>query len=358
MYTRILVPLDGSPRAEEALPVAARLAQASGGTLVLTRIVNVNPELSPYFAMPVGSAPQLTYDIIDDAKAYLEHMRTHASVRGIPIETNVFLGMTAPALLEAITETKADMIVMCSHGHVGFARWTLGSIAQHITRHSPVPVLVLREGKPLLPDAIAERGYPLRALVTLDGSQLAEAVLPHVITVLTALAGQNGSEMRLTSVVSPLDLDIAGMTQSAGVEAAQRYLDTTVERLRTDDATSHIRISSNVAVSRDIAGYLISVAEGDQGISSADTDTSNVESTASNEPHGGYDIMAMATHGRSGFALWAVGSVTERVLQSTRLPLFIVRPEHLPSEAAKPAESANRATREVEEEINTWPGLL
>ncbi|MGZ3714600.1 MAG: universal stress protein [Ktedonobacterales bacterium] len=358
MYTRILVPLDGSPRAEAALPVAARLAQTSGGTLILTRIVNVNPELSPYFAMPVGSAPQLTYDIIDDAKAYLEQMRNQASVSGIPIETNVFLGMTAPALLEAITETKADMVVMCSHGRVGFARWALGSVAQHITRHSPVPVLVLREGKPLLPDAIAERGYPLRALVTLDGSKLAEAVLPHVITILTALAGQNGSEMHLTSVVSPFDLDVAGITQSAGVEAAQRYMDATVERLEADDATSHIRITSNVAVSRDIAGYLINIAEGDQGMSIAETDTSNVETTAPDKPHGGYDIMAMATHGRSGLTLWAVGSITERVLQSTRLPLFIVRPENISAEAAKPGETAIRETRELEDEINSWPGLL
>lgn len=358
MYTRILVPLDGSPRAEAALPVAARLALTSGGTLVLTRIVNVNPELSPYFAVPIGSAPQLTYDIIDDAKAYLEQMRYHPSIRRIATETNVFLGMTAPALLEAITETKADIVVMCSHGRVGFARWALGSVAQRITRHSPVPVLVLREGKPLLPDAIAERGYPLRVLVSLDGSQLAEAVLPHIITILTALAGQNGSEMHLTTIVSPFDLDVAGITQSAGVEAAQRYMDTTVERLRAADAMSHIRITSNVAVSRDIAGYLINMAEGDQGMSSADTDTSNVETAAPDEPHGGYDLMAMATHGRTGFTLWAVGSVTERVLQSSRLPLFIVRPENISAEAAKPGESANRETREVEEDISTWPGLL
>lgn len=358
MYTRILVPLDGSPRSETALPVAARLAQTSGSTLLLTRIVNVSPELNPYFTLPIGSAPQLTYDIINDAKAYLEQMRNHASVRGIPVETNVFLGMTAPALLEAVSETKADMIVMCSHGRVGFARWALGSVAQHVTRHSPVPVLVLREGKPLLPDAIAERGYPLRALVMLDGSHLAESVLPHAIAVLTALAGQNGGEMHLTSVVSPFDLEVAGITQSAGVEAAQRYLDSIVERLRADNTAAYIRITSNLAVSRDVAGYIINMAEGDQDTSNLDTRNSTDVTVAPNDVEGGYDFMAMATHGRTGFALWAVGSVTERVLQSTRLPLLIVRPKDIPTEATQPPESAIRGTRELKEEIDTWPGLL
>lgn len=358
MYTRILVPLDGSPRAESALPVAARLAQTSGGTLVLTRIVNVSPELSPYFTLPVGSAPQLTYDIIDGAKAYLEQIRNHSDVRGIPIETSIFLGTTAPALLEAISEAKADMIVMCSHGRVGFARWALGSIAQHITRHSPVPVLVLREDKPLLPEAIAERGYPLRALVTLDGSKLAESVLPHAVTVLTALAGQYDAELHLASIVSPFDLEVAGITQSAGVEAAQRYLDSTVERLRADNAATHIRITSNLAVSRDVAGYIINMAEGDQDTSNLAAGEANDTTSAPDELHGSYDFMAMATHGRTGFTLWAVGSVAERVLQSTRLPLLIVRPKNIPAEATLPGKQVIRGSREAQEEIDTWPGLL
>ncbi len=356
MYARVLVPLDGSPRAEAVLPLAARLVHASGGTLVLTRIVNVNPEFSPYFALPVGSAPQLTYDIIEDAKAYLELMRTHASLQGITVEAHVFLGLTAPALQDAITQTKADIVIMCSHGRVGFARWALGSVAQHIARHAPVPVLILREGKPLLLDASAERGYPLRALVALDGSRLAEEVLPHAITILSALSGEDGGELHLISVVSPFDLEVAGITEPIAVEAAKRYLDSIVERLRADQAAMRLQITSDVAVSRDIAGYLI-------GTALEAEDIENIEKPA--EPatppaglHQGYDFMAMATHGRTGFALWSVGSVTERVLQSTQLPLLIVRPKHVPQELAKPVEATVPGTRELEEEISSWPGLL
>lgn len=350
MYARVLVPLDGSPRAEAALPVAARLVHASGGTLVLTRIVNVNPELSPYFALPVGSAPQLTYDIINDAKAYLEKMRIHASLRGITVETNVFLGMTAPALQEAITETKADMVVMCSHGRAGFARWALGSVAQHIARHAPVPVLVLREGKPLLPETNGEHAYPLRALVSLDGSRLAEEVLPQVVNVLSALTGEKGGELHLISVVNPIDLEVAGITQPIAIEAAKRYLESVVNRLRADKATTRLRITSDVVVSRDIAGYLIGTA--------LEAEDSAEPATVPNELHRGYDLMAMATHGRTGFALWAVGSVTERVLQSTQLPLLIVRPKNIPAEIGKPVEATIHGTQEAQDEINSWPGLL
>ena len=357
MYTRILVPLDGSPLAEAALPLAARLIQASGGTLVLARIVNVNPELSPYFAVPVGSAPQLTYDVINDTKAYLKQVQEHnTNLRGIPIETNVYLGMTAPALLEAITETQADMIVMCSHGRTGFARWTLGSVAQHIARHSPVPVLVLHEGKPLLPEAIARRGTPLRALVTLDGSRLAEEVLPHAVAVVTALTGEIGGELHLTSVVNPFDLEVAGITEPIAVGTARRYLDGVVERLHADTATAHLRITSDVAVSRDVAGYLIgTVLESEED---KETAKPSELTRASGDAHGTYDLVAMATHGRSGYALWAVGSVTERMLHSIRLPLLIVRPKSIPKEISKPGEATLHESRELQEEISTWPGLL
>lgn len=356
MYTRILVPLDGSPLAEAALPLAARLIQASGGTLVLARIVNVNPELSPYFAVPVGSAPQLTYDVINDAKAYLEQMRERTSLQGIPIETNVFLGMTSPALLSAITETQADMIVICSHSRTGYARWTLGSVAQHIARHSPVPVLVLHEDKPLLPIAIAQRGTPLRALVTLDGSRLSEEVLPHAVAVLTALSGENGGELHLTSVVNPFDLEVAGITESIAAEAAKRYLDGVVERLHAGTAAAHLRITSDVAVSRDVAGYLIGTVLESEEV--RDTAKPPESPSARAEGRQTYDFMAMATHGRSGFALWAVGSVTERVLHSIRLPLLIVRPKSIPKDVTKPGEATIRETRELQEEISSWPGLL
>jgi nucleotide-binding universal stress UspA family protein len=316
----------------------------------------VNPELSPYFALPVGSAPQLTYDIIEDAKAYLEQLRTNTSLDGITVETHVFLGLTAPALQDAITETKADIVIMCSHGRVGFARWALGSVAQHIARHAPVPVLILREGKPLLLDASAERGYPLRALVALDGSRLAEEVLPHAVAIFSALTGENGGELHLISVVSPFDLEVAGITEPIAVAAAKRYLESIVDRLHADNAAMQLRITSDVVVSRDIAGYLIGTALEAEDL--LNTEKPAAPATAPDELHQGYDLMAMATHGRTGFALWSVGSVTERVLQSTQLPLLIVRPKHVPTEIAKPVEATIPATRELEDEISSWPGLL
>src|SRR2546430_2363444 len=121
MFQRILVPLDGSDREERAIPVAARMASASGGSVILVQVVNISLDMWPTPAL----APQATttQTIIDaesaEAERYPAGLTVSAELREIPTETAVQFGPTASTILSAAYSSNADVIVMCSHGYAG-----------------------------------------------------------------------------------------------------------------------------------------------------------------------------------------------------------------------------------------------
>ena len=321
MFQRILVPLDGSHRAERAIPVAARLARASSGSVVLLRAVHTPVEFWPSLV----SEPKMAQTIVDtdlaDTKKYLAGITTTPALDGIPTETVVLFGPPAAAILSVANSSHADLIVLCSHGYTGMTRWVLGSVAEKVVRHAPIPVFVLREGGPVPagphPDAIR----PLRALVALDGSSHAKTAIEPAAQLIAALAAPAQGMLHLTRVVKPVtpeseEKDPEGSQQF--LHKAKRYLSSTVEHLREGLITPAVAdlkvpVTWSVAVDMDVASALIRVAE-------------NGEDTEGAGVFGGCDLIAMATHGYGGIQRWAMGSITERVLSATKLPLLIVRP--------------------------------
>jgi nucleotide-binding universal stress UspA family protein len=192
MLQRILVPLDGSARAEYALPVAARLAHATGGTLILLQVYQVMPSefvLSDYTA---EAAP---------ATAYLAHITTREELAGITIETITLAGAVARTILDAVLEYQVDTMVLCSHGRSGPTRWALGSVAEKVARHAPVPVLVLRKPHDVFPGRRTGTERPLRTLVALDGSSFAEASLAPAAQMILALAAPAPGALHLVQAI-------------------------------------------------------------------------------------------------------------------------------------------------------------
>ncbi len=203
MFKRILVPLDGS---ELAIPVAARLARASGGTIVFVRVVLPPVEFGTYSAEQehvIDLKPGAYERRLAEAESYLRDITImHADVlAGIATEIDITAGAAAPEIFSTARLEEVDLIAMYSHGETGLKRWVFGSVAQEAVRHSPAPVLVLYEhGMPLrVPDA----AHPLRVLVPLDGSALSEAALEPTIHLLTtwAKAPGGGGELYLLHVV-------------------------------------------------------------------------------------------------------------------------------------------------------------
>jgi nucleotide-binding universal stress UspA family protein len=139
--SRILVPLDGSALAEEALPVAIWIAQANGAELDLVRVVSlVIPGDGIYGGM--GYSYDLLTDIEDAARAYLAGVAKKLEGK-VSARTQLLLGYAPDQLLAHIEHTPAQLVVLASHGRSGVVRTALGSVADRLL-HGPAPVLVLR----------------------------------------------------------------------------------------------------------------------------------------------------------------------------------------------------------------------
>jgi nucleotide-binding universal stress UspA family protein len=308
MFQHIVVPLDGSFRAEQALPVAARLARATSGSLLLVRVVSPPIDYSGGFAQVPLMTGQIVEAEMADAADYLKAVATWPILAGIASTTEVLYGFPAHQLSEAAQAHGSDLIVLCSHGRTGFTRWALGSVAHTLVHQSTVPLLVLRQEHVL---ARVETARPFCTLVPLDSSELAEAALAPAVALTEALAAPERGALHLVQVVKAFQsVAEEGEVLELNEEAhrlARSYLATVAERLESTVTGRTLAVTSSVELASDVASALLSVVE------QADP--------------GGCDLIAISTHGRSGLERWVMGSVTQRLLDTTRLPMLIVRPQ-------------------------------
>src|SRR5258708_20432241 len=203
MLKRILVPLDGSPRAERAIPVAARVARASGGSIILVRVVSTSVEFWPSLVpQPALAQVAIDADIASDEE-YLKVITQSNSLAGIQIEAVVFFGPTAPTILTVARSYHADIIILCSHGYAGMKRWFMGSVAQKVAQYAALPVLVLREKGSIPAAPHPDPTRPLRVLVPLDGSSQANAAIEPAASLIAALAAPASGALHLLIALNP-----------------------------------------------------------------------------------------------------------------------------------------------------------
>ncbi|MBV9228505.1 MAG: universal stress protein, partial [Chloroflexi bacterium] len=269
MFKRIVVPLDGSGRAERALPIAARLARASGGSIFLVRVVSTAPA-----SLPSAPARPLLVQTVGEtdrvlAESYLKGVAASNLLSGISVQTVVPVGLVSPSILSVAIDTHADMIVICSHGFTGVKRWwMMGSVAAKVARFAHIPVLVLREGGPV-PEERHPGEQPLRVLVPLDGSTYARAALVPAAELAAALAAPGQGSLHLTHVVQsaqdakgPSRAGSAAQDTEAGENMAREYLRATIQQIH-DSAIADLNLvlTSSVSANEDIAQGIIRVAE-------------------------------------------------------------------------------------------------
>lgn len=141
MYKKILVPLDGSPLAEAALPHAETIAKSEGAEIVLLRVPMVPA------AELFNREPSLAVKIHDEEQAeaerYINRVSNEISKLHIPVSSITQDGAVPDTILAVADEVHADMIAMSTHGRTGIQRWLIGSVADRVVHHAHIPVILI-----------------------------------------------------------------------------------------------------------------------------------------------------------------------------------------------------------------------
>lgn len=299
MFQHLFVPLDGSPGAERAIPLAARLARSVGGSITFLHMIpplTVGESTTGHLPATAQMVERETQALLE-AAAYLGSVpATYAAeLAGVSTELEVACGLTPSLLASTTSSDHGDLVVMGSHREAGLERWGQASSAWlAIHRQIGALLIVKEQGRELQPD----QAHPLRVVVPLDGSLFAETALEPAARLLAQLScfGELPSEMHLVYVVAE---------HGAAYEKAERYLQTTRERLRRQRILSeYCLVTSAVIVGNDVAEVLLEQVHA----------------------IGGSPCIAMATHGREGVPRLMWGNITERVLDTVTGPLLIVHP--------------------------------
>ena len=301
MTTRILVPLDGSPLAEQALPCAVTLARGLDAELVLLRAVWILPDILDMLDESTVDLNAIADQLDAEAGGYLNALVGQLKEGGLNAHPVVRCGPAAETILDYAVEGKIDQIVMATHGYSGIQRWTHGSVAERVLQTAMAPLLLVRAGEQDLAGDWRQPAPCRRILVPLDGSPVAEQVLPGVVTVAQAMKG------KLVLFQVPIAY-VSGWMTGEWYLPAQGVLDTAEK-----DAQSYL---SAVAVRLREQGFDVDTATGMGSVANC-----IVEYAEANH----IDLIAMCTHGRTGLARWALGSVADRVLRAGSTPILLVR---------------------------------
>ena len=301
METRILVPLDGSPLAEQALSCAVTLGRGLPAQLVLFRAVSIPSDARKRLDDAVLEKGDLMARFDAEADDYLRGVAEGVRLAGLSVQRVVQHGPAAEAIVDYAEQMDIRQIVMATHGYGGLKRWTHGSVAERVLQAASVPVLMVRAQEK---ESIDSRQLMLcrRILVPLDGSEMAEQVLSPVTSVAQAV----GAEVLLFRV--PVDLrpsmfgsDWFFLPVEGEFEADERGAQAYLERVAGPLRDEGIQVSTATEMGP-VAESIIECAEANH-----------------------IDLIAMCTHGRTGLARWALGSVADRVLRAGGVPVLLVR---------------------------------
>ena len=309
MFKVIMAPTEGSESERAAISVAVKLAQRFDAELRLVRV-----EAPPLVVETLPESPLLITEqtLLDERVARLrklEALGTECRALGdIRVVTALEDGHVAPSLRDHATKFNVDLIVMSSHSRGGLKRIALGSVTDYLIRRTNIPVLVVRPPVSFISVGIQQQPVS-RIVVPLDGSGLAEQILPEV----AALALRLGSTVSLLHVLTPISYSQREIMQpglpwwDTDIAAADAYLTRAASYLTEEG----LAVSKDVVLSDDIATAILDYSARTRA-----------------------DIIALATSGTGGMSRFVFGTVADEVTRKSTASLLVFHPK-VPVEVAK-----------------------
>jgi nucleotide-binding universal stress UspA family protein len=291
MLGTVIIPLDGSEIAERALAFGATIAEKIDIPIQLVHICRIGAD-----------EPEMA-----ESRNYLRKVAGNLTGR---VQMRVERGRPAETIIRVAHEANDPFIVMSTHGRGGLHRWMTGSVADEVVRSAGIPVLLVRGDQKVMDPT----GFPIRSiLLPLDGSTYGETAIPYAVEIARAF----DSTIHLLRIV---DTPSAYAMLSRHMEAAitANALDEVISSMR-EEAKDYIENVSTRMIEQGITVKPV-VLEGYPG-----------EQLLEYERRGFFQLVVMATAGRSGISRVVFGSVAERMLKMGRSPVMMLRPA--PSDA-------------------------
>ena len=298
MYKVIMAPTEGSGNERAAISVAVKLAQRFDADLHLVR-VETTPRVIETIAQPPMLIPEQTVQAERlGSLQKLEALGTECRVLGdIRVITALEDGPIQPALRDHAEEFNVDLIVMSSHSRGGVKRIALGSVTDYLIRHTNIPVLVVKPPVSFI-GATPEETFS-RIVVPLDGSALAEQILPEV----AALASRLNSTVSLLYVLTPLTDSQKQIVEPGFPRPDTDIADASLARAASYLTKEGLAVSKEVVLSDDIATAILD---------SAGAIT---------------DLIAITTSGSGGISRFVFGSVADEVARKSLTSLLVFHPQ-------------------------------
>ncbi len=301
MFKVIMAPTEGSESERAAISVAVKLAQRFDAELRLVRV-----EAPPLVVETLPESPLLITEqtLLDERVARLrklEALGTECRALGqIRVMTALEDGPVTPTLRDYATKFNVDLIVMSSHSRGGVKRVTLGSVTDYLIRNTNIPVLVVRAPRSIT-GATPDQTFS-RIVVPLDGSALAEQILPEI----AALASRFNSTVSLLQVLTPLTYSQREIMQpglpwwDSDIAVADAYLARAASYLTEEGLT----VSKDVILSEDVATAILDYS---------------IRTRA--------DLIALATSGSGGMSRFMFGTVADQVTRNSPSSLLVFHPK-------------------------------
>jgi nucleotide-binding universal stress UspA family protein len=302
MYKVIMVPTDGSGFDREAIRVALRIAERTDAKVRLVRVLATGS----FFGMAAAAeGTAIAADIVrsERDRALSELYALAAECRATSnadISVDLHAGPVAEVLEGYARRNDVDLIVISTHGRTGIVRFSLGSVTDSLIRHTTIPVLVVKPPTSYLNPRVIE-GFK-RIVVPLDGSSLAEQILPRVLT----LAKLEEAEITLLNVLLPHSYSQKEIPDSnlpwwdEDISLSQEYLFRIAGRLRRNG----VPVTTDIVIGENVASAIGDFAGREKA-----------------------DLIAIATHGLGGLARMVRGSVADAVMHSSRLSMLVFKPD-------------------------------
>jgi nucleotide-binding universal stress UspA family protein len=313
MFKVIMAPTEGSDSERTAISVAVKLAQRFDADLRLVRVGTTPLVIETIAQTPVMITEQLLVEERLARLHRLEALGTECRALGeIKVMTALEDGPVASTLRDYAGKFNVDLIVMSSHARGGVKRFALGSVTDYLIRHTNIPVLVVRP--PTYMNATPEQTFS-RIVVPLDGSGLAEQILPEVV----AFASRLNSTVSLLQVLTPLTYSQKEIMQpglpwwDTDIATANAYLDRAASYLTREGLT----VSHDVLLSDNIATAILDYSERTRA-----------------------DLIALATSGAGGMSRFVFGTVADELTRKSTSSLLVFHPRRA-GETANAGEHSN-----------------